>query len=775
MSFGSEENGFWGSIRSWIAANKVAAVVIAGVLVIGGGTAVAFGAGNAPEPEKEPVAPVVENLVEPVDFMDCYLPNLLRGDRMTEPLKERMWEKAVAESVQPEVVDQWQELYDEGVRHAKDGDYDSAVSCFQEAITVHPDRAAAYLELAKAYVAMEKYDLAKETLEDGLKKASGGEDLSALLKDVEKKIKEEGEKEVIEVPEVVVAEVNDVEDPESESGESEKGTSTEINMEEIIEEEKNHQDTPGYESVSRSYGIDVSKYQGNVDWAAVAESGVEFAIIRIGYRGSTSGEIYMDPYFTKNIKGALANGVKVGIYFFSTAVDEEEAKVEAAWVCKQIASYQITYPVVYDCEGYNNSSYRTYGIGRTQRSKNAAAFLNYVKGAGYTPMMYASKYAYNNEWDLGIITGCKYWLAHYTKGGLSTESDYKGSYQMWQYSSKGSVSGIKGYVDMNVAYFSYSNTPDPTIGTVTYQVKDEAGNPVAGVEVSLTGENSRTTVKAVTDGDGKAAFSKVVARDTYSVKVSSCPAGYETSSESQTSVELMKEADTYEGSLTVRRIVCSSITYTVKDEAGKPVAGVTVKLAGTSAHGNSQVSLTASTGADGRAVFQNVLLGSYTVSVSGTPTGYAVPAEPVTDALTVASSTAISGNKVLQVVKASETQPETPTPSVPETTPPSTETPSAGTTEPSTETPSTEIPGSTEVPSTEPTESTESTEPTEPTVGTSASSTEAPAQSTEAQDTSTSPAESSASETQTPAPASLESPAPEQPSDTAEGGEPDAG
>jgi GH25 family lysozyme M1 (1,4-beta-N-acetylmuramidase) len=684
MKLGTKGKELFHTAKGWIVSNKIVVCVVTGLVAVGGVTAVALGAAGSRDAavSQETTAFVAE---ESSGTEEADPSNQLRGMLMREKVTEWMWEQVTAQKLAQEEEEEaakWQELYDQGLQLVQDKKYEKAVEYFRKAIEEDPSKGEAYLELAKAYMELEKYDLAKETLEQGKKAVKDTAELETLLKEVEKQIEEEEEQEIVEIPKVEVAAVNDVEDPEPAAAteDTEKGTSTVVNIEQVIEEaEAESSSNSNYESVSRSYGIDVSKWQGSIDWSQVAASGVQFVIIRVGYRSSGSGTIYEDPYFAKNIKGALANGIKVGVYFFSTAVDETEAKEEAAWVCQRISSYQITYPVVYDCEGYNDSSYRTYGIGKTQRSKNAAAFLSYVKGQGYSPMMYASKNAYYNEWDLSVITGCKYWLAHYTSGGLSTESNYTGSYQMWQYSSKGTVSGISGYVDMNVAYFSYSNTPDPTVKTVTYQVTDEAGKPVSGAEVSMTGASSRNTVKATTDGNGKAVFTEVAAKDSYTVTVSSIPAGYERKDSSTVTVEFMKQADSYEGSLSVSRVVCSQITYTVVDEKDNPVNGVTLSLTGTSTYGGTEVSLTATTGTDGKAVFQKVLLGEYTVSVSKTPSGYEIPASPVKDTIQVTSAAAANGNVKLKVatVKNEETQtPENNSSSTTQTTAPAvTETP----------------------------------------------------------------------------------------------------
>lgn len=200
----------------------------------------------------------------------------------------------------------------------------------------------------------------------------------------------------------------------------------------------------------KSMGIDVSAHQGRINWAQVRASGVEFAMIRCGFRGQTAGSIYEDAYFRTNVAGATANGIKVGIYFYSTAVNEQEALEEAAWVVKQISTYRITYPVVYDFEDFGR--YRCANVGGAQATSNALTFLNFVKANGYEPMLYANKNDITTRFSRGSFS-CKFWLAHYT-----TQTDYSGSFNMWQYTSKGSVPGISGNVDMNIAYFNYGTT-----------------------------------------------------------------------------------------------------------------------------------------------------------------------------------------------------------------------------------------------------------------------------------------------------------------------------
>lgn len=245
----------------------------------------------------------------------------------------------------------------------------------------------------------------------------------------------------VTVPKSTVAPVNSAEDAES----GKKNGGQAINQDQANQMFQN-------EGVT-SRGIDVSAHQGKINWAQVAASGVDFAIIRAGFRGQTAGSIYEDAYFKTNVAGATANGIKVGIYFYSTAVNENEALEEAAWVVKKISTYRITYPVVYDFEDFG--AYRCKNVGGAQATSNALTFLSFVQSNGYEPMMYANKSDITNRLSRGAFQ-MKFWLAHYT-----TQTDYAGNYQMWQYTSKGSVPGISGNVDMNIAYFSYGSTAAP--------------------------------------------------------------------------------------------------------------------------------------------------------------------------------------------------------------------------------------------------------------------------------------------------------------------------
>ena len=194
-------------------------------------------------------------------------------------------------------------------------------------------------------------------------------------------------------------------------------------------------------------GIDISKHNGNIDWNAVKNSGVQYVILRCGYRGSASGVLVEDQKFKSNIQGATAAGLKVGIYFFSQAVNEVEAVEEASMTLSLIKKYRITYPVYIDVESANG---RADGISKAARTSVINAFCQTIRNSGYTPGLYANKNWLTEKINTGALGGCKIWLAQYVAAPT-----YAGRYEMWQYSSRGSIAGIKGNVDLNVSYMGY--------------------------------------------------------------------------------------------------------------------------------------------------------------------------------------------------------------------------------------------------------------------------------------------------------------------------------
>ena len=198
-------------------------------------------------------------------------------------------------------------------------------------------------------------------------------------------------------------------------------------------------------------GIDVSKYQGDIDWQQVKDSGVEFAIIRLGFRGYGQGSLEIDPYYEQNMKGAGEVGMPVGVYFFSQAITVQEAKEEAELVLEWIKDYQVDYPIVFDTEAIMGVDARANELPRELRTDIAIAFCERIKEGGYRPMVYA-----NTRWlimnlNLERLSEYDLWYAYF--GDNLTFPYY---FDIWQYSDKGSVPGIEGAVDLNICFRDYT-------------------------------------------------------------------------------------------------------------------------------------------------------------------------------------------------------------------------------------------------------------------------------------------------------------------------------
>ncbi len=199
-------------------------------------------------------------------------------------------------------------------------------------------------------------------------------------------------------------------------------------------------------------GIDVSEFQGDIDWQKVKDAGVEFAIVRVGYRTYGGGEINFDKKFAENLAGAEAVGIKTGVYFFSQAVSSDEAIEEADAVLDAIAPYNITYPVVYDWELIYDDEARTDNIPVETLTDSCIAFCERVKSAGYTPMVYQNKGTTLFKLDLPRLTDYDFWLAEY-----GTEPTYYYEYEIWQYSCTGRIPGISCDVDLNISFKDYAS------------------------------------------------------------------------------------------------------------------------------------------------------------------------------------------------------------------------------------------------------------------------------------------------------------------------------
>ena len=192
-------------------------------------------------------------------------------------------------------------------------------------------------------------------------------------------------------------------------------------------------------------GIDVSAHQKDIDWRWVKASGVDYAMIRIGYRGYESGKIVTDAYAEANLAGAAAVGLPVGVYFFSQALTVEEAVEEAQFVLDAIAEYDITMPVVFDWEHVADEEARSAEMDPRTLTDCALAFLQTIEEGGYTPMMYFNPYQAKNDLYLEELTDYDFWLARYTK-----RMDFPYRVKMWQYTDSGTVPGIEVPVDINI-------------------------------------------------------------------------------------------------------------------------------------------------------------------------------------------------------------------------------------------------------------------------------------------------------------------------------------
>lgn len=206
-------------------------------------------------------------------------------------------------------------------------------------------------------------------------------------------------------------------------------------------------------NVTSKIGIDVSKYQGEVDWEKVKKSGIEFVIIRLGFRGyGEKGQLVEDEMFRANMEGALEAGLEVGVYFFSQALDEKETLEEAQFVLDAIEAYEITGPVVFDTEEIKDAEARTDDLKKEQFTQNCITFCDAVCDAGYDTMIYA-----NMKWmaftlDITKLTAYEKWYADYE---AHPQCPYE--FSMWQYTEKGKVPGIEGNVDLNVWFTDENN------------------------------------------------------------------------------------------------------------------------------------------------------------------------------------------------------------------------------------------------------------------------------------------------------------------------------
>ena len=196
-----------------------------------------------------------------------------------------------------------------------------------------------------------------------------------------------------------------------------------------------------YKKSNTKVGIDVSAWQDNINWKKAKKAGVEFAMLRIGYGHTNSNELVMDKQFKNNLKGAKEAKVPIGLYFYSYAKTEEQAKQQANWIVKQLNGQKLDLPIAFDWENWN--SFNKYNVSFKKLKNIAQTFIDTVEEHGYKGMLYSSAYYINQIWGVFDNT----WLAYYT-----SNNDFSKPYIMWQLSSKGSVDGISGSVDIDVLY-----------------------------------------------------------------------------------------------------------------------------------------------------------------------------------------------------------------------------------------------------------------------------------------------------------------------------------
>lgn len=194
-------------------------------------------------------------------------------------------------------------------------------------------------------------------------------------------------------------------------------------------------------------GVDVSAYQNEIDWRAVASDGIDFAILRLGYRGYTEGGLFTDRTFEQNLQGALDAGLEVGVYFFSQAVTPEEAEEEAGYVLAALEGYDITYPIAFDWEPISDEGARTSGLDGETLTRCAAAFCAKVEGAGRRAAVYFNQSLGYLRYDLRELTDYALWLAEY-----DDKPDFYYHFDLWQYSHTGQVAGIEGNVDLDLDF-----------------------------------------------------------------------------------------------------------------------------------------------------------------------------------------------------------------------------------------------------------------------------------------------------------------------------------
>ena len=198
-------------------------------------------------------------------------------------------------------------------------------------------------------------------------------------------------------------------------------------------------------------GVDISKYQDYVDFVKVKKAGINFVMLRVGARGYGTGQLILDEYFSDNLKRATDAGLDVGVYFYSQAINQDEAVEEANMVIENLGEYQITYPVAYDMELVENDTARTENLTKAEKTDIAKAFMDTITASGRKTMIYGNKEWLIKEIDMSKLTAYDVWLSQ-----DADIPDYPYKFSMWQYDFEGSVDGIAGYVNMNISFVNFA-------------------------------------------------------------------------------------------------------------------------------------------------------------------------------------------------------------------------------------------------------------------------------------------------------------------------------
>ena len=193
-------------------------------------------------------------------------------------------------------------------------------------------------------------------------------------------------------------------------------------------------------------GMDVSYYQGDIDWNAVAGDGISYVFLRLGYRGYTEGNLFLDKNFESYYEGATAAGLKIGVYFYSQAITTEEAEAEADFVLSTLAGRPLSYPIAYDWENITSGdAARTDGLDGATLTACAIAFCNRIAEGGYQPAVYLNQDQAYMQYDLRQLTDYPLWLADYR-----SQTDFYYDYDYWQYTHTANVAGVQTTVDLNL-------------------------------------------------------------------------------------------------------------------------------------------------------------------------------------------------------------------------------------------------------------------------------------------------------------------------------------